>query len=277
LNKEKNDVMHGEKYKSCNFIGHSPISLCLFADAAPLYASSKTSLSVMFSSIIELPQKVREAKENILVHSIIVGNRIDFNKWYTSVTTLLPDLFNQSVIVKNFKPKLFTAIFDLPARAKALNMINHAGYNACINCEVKGEYGFNKIYYPFVKNLPYRDKNKYRLCLDQVSENGSFSRINQKSEINIKGIKGPTVLSEHLDILQDVVYDYMHLCCEGYIKRFLKLIFNPPVKKNTINISTEYCIGKYICYLINENNRYLYFRQKFKILKYRIQENKSST
>jgi hypothetical protein len=45
----------------------------LFTDAAPLYASSKTSLSVMFSSIIELPQRVREAQENILVHSLIVG------------------------------------------------------------------------------------------------------------------------------------------------------------------------------------------------------------
>ncbi len=67
---------------------------------------------------------------------IIVGNRIDFNKWYKSVTTLLPDLLNQRVIVKNFKPKLFTAIFALPAIAEALNMINHAGCNACINCEV---------------------------------------------------------------------------------------------------------------------------------------------
>jgi hypothetical protein len=128
--------MHGEKYKTCTFDGYSPIFLCLFADAAPLYASSKTSLSVMFSLIIELPQKVREAKENILVHSLIVGNRIDFNKWYKSVTTLLPDLLNQRVIVKNFKPKLFTAIFALPAIAEALNMINHAGCNACINCEV---------------------------------------------------------------------------------------------------------------------------------------------
>ena len=70
--------------------------------------------------------------------------------------------------------------------------------------------------------------------------------MNQKGEINIKGIKGPTVLSNNLEILQDVVYDYMHLCCEGYIKRFLKLILNPPVKKNLINISSEYCIGKYI-------------------------------
>jgi hypothetical protein len=65
--------MHGAKYKSFEINFASNISLCLFTDAAPLYASSKTSLSVMFSSIIELPQRVREAQENILVHSLKVG------------------------------------------------------------------------------------------------------------------------------------------------------------------------------------------------------------
>ena len=64
--------MHGLKYKNSNLTG-TEISLCLFSDAAPLQQSSKTSLSVMFSSIIELPQRIRESKENILVHSLIVG------------------------------------------------------------------------------------------------------------------------------------------------------------------------------------------------------------
>jgi hypothetical protein len=36
----------------------------------------------MLSSIIELPQKVREAKQNVIIHSIIIGNVIDFNKWF---------------------------------------------------------------------------------------------------------------------------------------------------------------------------------------------------
>ena len=64
--------MHGFKYKSKALDG-TEISLCLFSDAAPITASSKTSLSVMFSSILELPQRVREAKENIIVHSLIIG------------------------------------------------------------------------------------------------------------------------------------------------------------------------------------------------------------
>ena len=74
--REKNDVIHGAKYRSFAIIRVTDISLCLFTDAAPLYASSKTSLSVMFSSIIELPQRVREAQENILVHSLIIGKNL---------------------------------------------------------------------------------------------------------------------------------------------------------------------------------------------------------
>ncbi len=64
INREENDIMHGRKYKSLKIDG-TEISLCLFADAAPINASTKTSLSEMLSSIIELPQRIREAKEII--------------------------------------------------------------------------------------------------------------------------------------------------------------------------------------------------------------------
>jgi len=69
--------MHGYKYKNQS-IKATDINLCLFSDAAPLYGSSKISLSVIFSSIIELLQKVREAKQNIIVHSLIIGKLKNF-------------------------------------------------------------------------------------------------------------------------------------------------------------------------------------------------------
>ena len=69
--------MHGHKYTNKS-IDNTDINLCLFSDAAPLYGSSKISLSVIFSSIVELPQRVREAKQNIIVHSLIVGKKMNF-------------------------------------------------------------------------------------------------------------------------------------------------------------------------------------------------------
>lgn len=76
VNIEKNDVMHGYKYQNKSF-DNTDVSLCLFSDAAPIYNSSKISLSVIFSSILELPQRAREAKQNIIVHSLIVGKTIE--------------------------------------------------------------------------------------------------------------------------------------------------------------------------------------------------------
>jgi hypothetical protein len=68
--------MHGYKYQNKSF-DNTDISLCLFSDADPIYNFSKISLSVIFSSILELPQRAREAKQNIIVHSLIVGKTIE--------------------------------------------------------------------------------------------------------------------------------------------------------------------------------------------------------
>ena len=177
-------------------------------------------------------------------YDIYLGNNIDFNKWYEDVNMMTPNLFNHTKIVMNTKPYLFTCIFDLPQRAKSINMINHAGYFACINCEAKGQYELNKICYPFIKNLKKRERKKYELSLKELLLKEGNAPAIKKGEFNIDGIKGPSALSEAIDILQDVVYDYMHLCCEGYVKRFLKLILLPPYKKRQLNVSTEYYIGK---------------------------------
>jgi hypothetical protein len=168
------------------------------------------------------------------LNKLIKLNNIDFNKWSDDLINTTTDIFNN---------KLFVAIFDLPARAKAVNMISHTGYFACINCEIEGIYDFNKVCYPFKKKLVLRDKIKYNLCLKEVEYKKSKSSLIKQGECNFSGIKGSTVLTENLDILQDVVYDYMHQCCEGYVKRFIKLILTSPNKKRILKVKTDYYIG----------------------------------
>lgn len=119
------------------------------------------------------------------------------------------NLFNKNTSIMEFVPRLFVSIFDLPARAKALNMISHTGYYACINCETEGEYKFNKVFYPFVKYPVQRDQKKYELSLKQVLDKEENAPCNKKGHLNAKGIKGPTVLSKNIDILSDVVFDYI--------------------------------------------------------------------
>ncbi len=79
--------------------------------------------------------------------------------------------------------------------------------------------------------------------MKEVEYKKSKSSLIKQGECYFNGIKGSTVLTENLDILQDVVYDYMHLCCEGYVKRFIKLILTSPNKKRILKVKTDYYIG----------------------------------
>lgn len=50
------------------------------------------------------------------------------------VNTKFGNLFDGSMNILGYIPKLFYSIFDLPARAKALYMTTLNGYYACTNC-----------------------------------------------------------------------------------------------------------------------------------------------
>jgi hypothetical protein len=48
-----------------------------------------------------------------------------------------------------------------------------------------------------------------------------------------------------MNIFKDVAYDFMHLCCEGYVKRFLHCILDSK------NKAEEYYIGGKVLFLNN--------------------------
>jgi hypothetical protein len=54
------------------------------------------------------------------------------------------------------------------------------------------------------------------------------------------GIKGETLLSQHLNIFKDVAYDFMHLCCEGYVKRFLHCLLDSKNNKEQYYIAGNF-------------------------------------
>lgn len=191
----------------------------------------------MMSSILELPHKARESKNNIIVHSFLIGNSIDFFYWLKRTAEAFTDYFIGGNKFENNKVRLFSSIFDFPARAKALNTVNHNGYYGCNNCFIKGEYS-TKVYFPFVKQFIKRDQKTYQEWIKLTLSDDCKNRI-------IYGIKGPTQLSKYIDVLKDVLYDFMHLYCEGYLKRYLLLL------TNTSNHNEEYYLGKFNLFLLN--------------------------
>ena len=66
--------------------------------------------------------------------------------------------------------------------------------------------------------------------------NNNYYYFYLKKAVIFKGIKGETFLSEHLNIFKDVAYDFIHLCCEGYVKRFLHCLLDSNNKKEAYYI-----------------------------------------
>ena len=122
----------------------------------------------MVSSIVELPQKVRESKQNLIIHSIIIGNSINFNQWFEKCNQSYNNSLGTYSLLNGYRTRLFCGLFDLPARAKALNMLNHNGYSSCINCNIIGVYISGKIVFPYVENLMLRKKREYQSILKQI-------------------------------------------------------------------------------------------------------------
>jgi hypothetical protein len=72
-----------------------------------------------------------------------------------------------------------------------------------------------------------------------------------KQSVLFKGIKGETFLSEHLNIFKDVAYDFMHLCCEGYVKRFLHCLLDSNNKKEPYYIGGNFSFNE--LFIISSN------------------------
>jgi hypothetical protein len=118
------------------------------------------------------------------------------------------------------------AIFDLPARAHFLNIVQYNGYDGCGDCCIKGKYYFytkyififtflgiaigRQVYFPF--NKKDEDQKTHQFYLKNSKHNNNRS---------IQGIKGPTPLSSILFLPNQTPYDSMHLIYHGHVKALL--------------------------------------------------------
>ena len=112
---------------------------------------------------------------------------------------------------KCLKAKLLCCVFDLPARAKSLNMMQWNGRYGCTYCLDEGsQVSHVRLYLP-------NDEHTTRLEKDVLKY---AKQANSRSPLF--GIKGPSVLSPYLNIVKDTAIDYMHAVLEGVTKDLLK-------------------------------------------------------
>lgn len=102
---------------------------------------------------------------------------------------------------KVLKAMLLNCVFDLPAKAMALNFTQWNGQYGCSNClDIGTQKAHRRLYLPDDEHEPCSDKDVATYASQAVS-----------SKHPVKGVKGYSVLSPYLNIIKDVPIDY-NLC-----------------------------------------------------------------
>ena len=194
-------------------------------------------------AIVNLPPNIRFNRKFIILASVWYGpNKPDMNILLKPILSKLNELLQRGKLIntsdgrKTMKCKLLLCVFDLPARAMAVNMIQFNGYYGCLICLDKGVHKYKKHLY--LPTEPHKERSMLemiRYALEAVAKGET-----------IKGVKGPTILSDYIDIVMQVVIDYMHCVLLGVVKQPLDIWLD------SSNHSEEYYINNYNARLINK-------------------------
>lgn len=189
-----------------NILGQLPkndqvVRLQFNIDGLPLFKSSSTQFwpilcwaiktkSVFPVAIFCGDQKPQDLDEYLKQFVIEVGDLVKTGIYYNC---------------KLYEVKIQNFVCDAPARAFICNIKNHTGYYGCGKCDIKGKYINHRVVFPKI--------------FTNLRSDVSFRSLAQEKHHN-----GSTPLADlPVDMVQDFVYEYMHLICLGVTKKLLKL------------------------------------------------------
>ena len=217
------DIHDGEVFKHL-MINDDQLSaphhteLIIGTDGVLIFKSSKGSLWPVYLMTTSIPPHLRSKLDNLIVAALWFG------PIKPHMDILLKPVLEQisnlncnphSAIV--ISAKLVQAVFDLPAKAAATNTKQFNGEYGCLYCTDKGEiFNTARIYPPNISNeLRTTEKMKDWAASAMATNSPQY------------GVKGKSILGEHIELPQCVPIDYMHAVLEGVFKQLMKLWFGP--------------------------------------------------
>lgn len=175
------------------------------------------SLWPIILCITSLPPEIRMNAEFLLLGGIWFGPvKPDMETILTPILEAINKIDIPLQGHENLKARLLVGVFDLPAKAMALNFTQFNGEYGCPYCLDKGTHMFHRRLY-----LP-SDSHEARK-LEDVKKWADEAKVLGKP---VYGIKGPSILSTHINLLKSVPIDYMHAVLEGVTKSLLNCWFN---------------------------------------------------
>ena len=219
------DVQDGKLYqdlmKPGGFLSCSEnTGLILCSDGVQLFKSSNQSFWPILLAVTNLPPGIRMNAENLVLAGVWQGSGKPPMKIIISkVLQKINQLQSTGIAVhsehfsgvKIVRAKLIMGVFDLPARASATNCMQFNGNYSCLYCFDKGIHiSHRQLFLPDEEHNP-RSKE----TIDR------HARKAERKRAVIFGIKGKSILSSYIDIVQAVPADYMHAVLEGVSRRIL--------------------------------------------------------
>ena len=183
----------------------------MFADGVNYNKSSSKTIWALLSSIVELPQFLRESHGNIIAHSLWSGSNPDFNVFLECYNKQTSDLLKNGLPFrgKTIRFKIHFFCGDAPATAKMVKSIQFNGKFGCLKCLHPTSRLNRTTIYPYIKDIPLRTNEIYEA---QVKECLAKSKP-------FEGIKDEAFLSLWLTIPENVHREYMHASLIGSFKR----------------------------------------------------------
>ncbi|CAF3822140.1 unnamed protein product, partial [Rotaria magnacalcarata] len=184
------------------------ITIILHSDGAPAVSVNNKSLWPVQAIIAEIPIPVRDIKSAVMLFGVwLAAKKPPRNPLLIPIITQLEVLMRSPIVLKqkdgsrlSYNVRIQQAIFDLPARAHFLNIVQYNGHYGCGDCCIEGVAIGRQVYFPFSKKTEKLKDHQFYLRNAKIND-GRF----------IQGIKGPTPLSSILLLPYQTPYDSMHL------------------------------------------------------------------
>ncbi|CAF4261334.1 unnamed protein product, partial [Rotaria magnacalcarata] len=215
---------------------HHNITIILHSDGAPVIDVTNKSVWPVQATIAEIPPPLRDSKLAVMLFGAwLAATKPPRDCLHAPIVIQLETLMKSGINLKqndgstwSYNLRIQQAIFDLPARAHFLNVVQYNGYDGCADCCIKDEYLFRyqycfitfvflgvaigrQVYFPFSNKREKPKDHQFYLKNAKLAS----GRV-------IQGIKGPTPLSSILLLPIQTPYDSMHLIYHGHMKTLLK-------------------------------------------------------